>query len=315
MDDSVFFREAEEKDFPVIAAVFDRNNYGLKKEAWIRWKYLENPDGKGRLFIAQDTAGNILGTFGFLPHILTTQGSKTFLVMESVDLFLVPEARGKKISKKLLQYGRDMICEPAIAFPNKFSESIMIRLGWKPFAPLKTWFFPVTIDGGYTQHSFKFMSSAVGMLSRNYTRLFLPDRFPDIRIRMLGEGEMFADSMGSFSCGRSAAFLNWRFRKNPCKDYAAMEFLQSDQSIGYCVMAIEKNSATIFDYCAQKHKRTCLRRIVDFCRERAIPYLFFRGVGLQLWHLGFMKLSSTTDVICRSLDERSFTLMLRDSDW
>jgi ribosomal protein S18 acetylase RimI-like enzyme len=315
MKDAVTIREASEEDFPAVAKLFDRNNYGLRKEAWIHWKYLENPDGKGRLFVARDSEGNILGTVGFIPHSLVMVGGRTLIVMEAVDLFVGPEARGRKIAKKLLQYGLDNIQEKVIAFPNQLSERVTIEMGWKPLAPLETWVFPVRIDGGRTDKMFNSALPVVKMFSKNYARLFLPQNAYLIQSRILGEGELFQDTIMNYPSARSAAFLNWRFRNNPCKDYVAMEFLLYDQPIGYCIISIEKNCATIFDYFSTQYERRCLRQIVDYCVSRDIALLILRGVGLRLWHFGFIRYPSKIKVLCRGLEDRPCTLMLRDSDW
>ena len=56
------FREADISDFPQIAAFFRNFNYPLQKEQWLRWKYLENPVGRGHLFLIEDSNRNIKGT-------------------------------------------------------------------------------------------------------------------------------------------------------------------------------------------------------------------------------------------------------------
>ena len=136
-------REVGEPEVVRIAAFFSRNAYKKVTEEYLRRKYFENPAGRGRIFVMEDEGNEIMGTLGYMPHLLVTPQEPPLVVMESVDLFIAPEARGKKMFPRLQGSVMKRIGYPLIAFPNKRSERITIELGWERFSSIENWVCPV----------------------------------------------------------------------------------------------------------------------------------------------------------------------------
>ena len=87
---------------------------------------------------------------------------------------------------------------------------------------------------------------------------------------------------------RSAEYLNWRFVHNPVQRYFTYEFLEGDEPVGYVVYALDGSSAVLSDFVTIRHRSSCLRLLLEHCRERELTHVRFTGVGLQLKKLGFI---------------------------
>lgn len=114
---------------------------------------------------------------------------------------------------------------------------------------------------------------------------------------------------------RSAAYLNWRFIDNPMRTYSACEFLQGDESIGYCVYAKRDFSAEVFDFITVRKRRKCLRLLLEHVRGEQISHLSFRGIHLGLARLGFLPGGTRQKCIIFQAPQGKWMINMCDSDW
>jgi hypothetical protein len=310
------FREADQSDLPIIAEFFRKHKYELDTQERLKWKYLENPAGRGRIFLIENSKKEIKGTLGYIPHKLLNPKTPPQHVMESVDLFFAPEARGKQMFPKIQGKAMKIMGSPLIAFPNRRSEKITIELGWQRVAPIEKWYFPIGPDRTSAKGPIGFILKIVKMFFKLYASLCLIGPVEKIKLISIEKFNHDFDKMHQqLWVGHSAQFLNWRFIDNPMGRYIPFEFHMNDNIVGYCVLSKDQSAAVIYDFFASKHVRSCLRKIVRYCSTRGYNRLIFPGVGLKLWRFGFIKWLPKINLISYNLPRKSWVLTLCDSDW
>ncbi len=110
------YSEADESDFHRIACFLNREQFGLRREEWIRWKYHGNPLGRGRIFLAENDEEQIVGMLGFVPHVMYEANGEALPVMGVVDGFISSEGKGKNLYRGLLELGMVRVGMPLLAF-------------------------------------------------------------------------------------------------------------------------------------------------------------------------------------------------------
>ena len=97
------YREAEEADFPGVEDLLERR--GIRR-GWAAWKYLQNPDGIARVFIAEDPSKTIVGTLAYVPRRFWSGDGRSLTVMQAVDVFVNAELRDRGVFLGLLTFAR-----------------------------------------------------------------------------------------------------------------------------------------------------------------------------------------------------------------
>jgi hypothetical protein len=310
-------REANENDFSEIADLNAKHNFGMKKEDWLRWKYLENPGGKGRLFLLIDPDDNINGTLGFLPVTFSKDDKTKIQIMEMVDGFLAPKVRGKKLFQEIICYALERIKGPVIGFPNELAEPVCLKCDFQIFSPMDVWYFPVDHSSIIPEKYRMPLRPLSVITSWVYTWIFLGSHNEKIKMRAVNHYiRGYYDKKGFFKKEISSDFLNWRFISNPTRSYQCYEFINHRRSIGYCVFTIEGSSLELIDFVTMKNK-SCLRKLVEYCRKKHLTHIAFPGVGIKANRLGFIKSSGNKrNVISYNLTySGNGAVKLRDSDW
>ena len=281
------FREGGERDYESIEGLFRRHDYGPNNaEGWTRWKYLGNPDGPARVFVAEDPRKTIVGVLAYLPRRFTSAETGTFTVMRVVDIFVEAELRKQGVFLPLLELARSRMDVPKIGVPNDASIAFASGPGWHDLAPHQSWKFPVLVGGLIAGKS---VAPVANAFSRIYESLWLPGRPRDLEMRPIARFERDYVLAPSLIHGvRSAEYLNWRFVDNPVRMYSTHEFFEGDEAIGYCAYAHGSSSAVLSDFVTRRHPRNCLRLFVDHCRDSQLTHVAFSGVGLRLKKLGFV---------------------------
>ena len=109
------FRIAGESDFPGIEKLFASRDI---RRGWATWKYLNNPDGLTRVFVAVGPGEKIVGTLAHMPRRFTSAGTGTLTAMQVVDIFLAPDLRKQGIFLGLLDFARKHIEGCRIGLPD-----------------------------------------------------------------------------------------------------------------------------------------------------------------------------------------------------
>jgi hypothetical protein len=308
-------REATEQDLPGISDLLTRCDFGPKKPEWLRWKYLDNPDGAARIFIVQTPDKRVGGLLAYTPREYRNGTASSLIIMQAVDGILAPELRGKKIYSELLQYAMSKISAPVIGFPNKRTEHIHVKHGWKRLSPEQRWYFPVA-GGRAFPNAPRPVNVFFNLISARYAILLLGRMRHGIAMKLIERFDKEFDiRYNSVQSAKSASFLNWRFIDNPVRKYFPYEFFESGKSIGYCVYALDKASAEVFDFVVRHRERACFRLLIEHLRKRRISHLVYRGTSLNLWRYGFVPCGSTGHYIGLNLPCDLSVITLADSDW
>ena len=144
MNSEYTIREVFEADLPRIADLFHRHSYGPKYEHWLKWKYLENPDGSARMYVVEDSEGNVVCFNVFMPRRFTSLKTGVFSVVNCADVFAASSVREKGLYLQLSDYCRQNLVSPRVGFPNNQSFRFAIRDGYyKVIAPIYRWTFPL----------------------------------------------------------------------------------------------------------------------------------------------------------------------------
>ena len=280
------FCEAEEHQFAGIEQLFEPDR---RKPGWATWKYLRNPDGVARVFVAKDNTDAVVGSLAHVPRRFTSAQTGPLSVLQVVDVFVRADLRQQAVFLGLLQYARQRIDGPRIGFPNGASGAFGAGLGWRALGPFETWEFPVLVGQLLVQRNLAAVASAGDVLSKIYTSTLLPsDRGIEMKRIARFDGD-YALNPTLIHGVRSADYLNWRFVDNPVTVYHAYEFLEHDEPIGYCVYARARASVVLSDFVTTRSRRSCLRLLVDHCREIAADRIQFSGTGVKLTDLGFLR--------------------------
>jgi hypothetical protein len=309
-------READEDDWPRITEFLGGRDGFEMSEAFLRRKYLENPVGRGRIFLLENRKEEIKGTVGYLPHVIYSRGKRTANVMESVDLLLAPEVRGKKIFPELQGRAMRWVGGALIAFPNERSEDVTVRLGWERFAPIEDWVIPLGPAFARRAGSGRYVQALGRGLLKAYGSLFCVRRKRAIALKPIRRFEHSFDGLFHPSrVGRTSAYLNWRFVGNPARAFELFEFHSEQGPVGYCAVSGEQNAAVLYDFFSADDERECIRVLALHLSATDREWLVFRGVNLRLWGLGFCRMRSGRNLIAYNLPHEPWVLTLGDSDW
>jgi hypothetical protein len=310
------FRRAEEKDLESIADLLSQREQRPDLLEWLRWKYLRCPDGPGRILVAEDAEGLIVGMMAYLPRRFRSEAAGTFCLMQGVAAFVPKALREKGIYSGITALARQEMNVPKIAFPNKLSIGFGVKFGWRVLAPMRVWRFPVSFGLLLSKTRFKLLAPAADAFSRIYA-LCWTGRVPrDLTMEAVERfGRDYAGEGDRIQGVRSADYLNWRFIDNPARAYCAYEFLEGTDRIGYCVYAKSGLSAELFDFFLTRRRRSCLRLLLEHCRREEIARLSFRGVHLGVAKLGFIPGGIHGNCIVFKAPQGKWMITLCDSDW
>jgi len=290
-------REGGEADFQNLADFLVRHDYAPKHLSWaredyldwLRWKFLDNPDGPGRLWIMEDLTGTIVGVRANLPRRFANRKTGTFLCYHGVDALIETKLRGKRLYSNLQNFSTARLDLPSISFPRALIFNAAVRRGDYVIGPTEKWWFPVALGQSIPEKNRRFVLPMIAVSSRLYAFFWLGKPPTDLTMEPVARFERDFEIDTPFIHGvRSADYLNWRFVDNRMYDYSAYEFFQNGESIGYCVYRDAGSKTEIFDFVVSRRHRGCLRLLVEHCRNREIIHMRFRGIGLRLGKFGFV---------------------------
>ncbi len=305
-------READESDLEGIAELFRSHDYGIKDPEWLRWKYFQNPAGRARVLVGEDSNGAIVALRAYMPRLFTSEKTGPFSVRQAVDWFVAKAHRGSGVYSQLREFAVARRDFPSIGFPNEISRRITKTYPGdvRVYHPVDEWWYPIRL-GNPNQAP----DSLAAMVSRAYAFFWLGKRSRHARMAPL---ERFTKDYAldpAFIHGvRTAEFLNWRFIDNPTRRFRAYEFLDGDESAGYCVYDIDRSLAKIYDLVVPRRARRCLRLLVDHLRDRGISHIIFKSVGFRMRKYGFVRIGSPGDLDTLDTPQGKWLITLADKD-
>lgn len=318
MDDpSYHIQEATENDFIKLIELFQKENFFLNCEELLEWKYLRNPAGKSKIFVVKDNNGRILGSLVYSPRRFFIPNVGEVVMMQAIDAFFAKELRGKKQYKKILRYSMEKISNPMYTFPNSIAERAELKCGWQVLSEVQRWIFPINIgDKANMTRKYKVLRNLINYICKIYARFTFGFTQNHIILKPVSKFNKIYDHFNNVFFGeRTMEYLNWRFCQNPLKNYHCFEFYENEKMIGYCVISIKGNSASIFDFNVENYEKRCLEKIVDFCRDSNIAALVYDNVQCNLDSFGFLRMKTNSKVLVYRFPYQTVKMNYADSDW
>lgn len=259
-----------------------------------RWHFLENPyasPGDVPLWIVKNVE-RVVGQMATIPVQLKV-GEDERRALWIIDFILLPEYRGRKLGKRLMQVARETYCKTMIALGyNEQSEAVLRSHKW------------VSLGSINRYHKLLFPGNAAKEISRlgparhiaNLIYTPLRPRISKLSSTMNGVlrevtyfdssfDELWKDASIQWPCAvvRNARFLEWQFMKQPGKKYDVLAYYEEDRLLGYIVLFFRKaegggvsSKAAISDICYSSRNS---KKVIDNLLKGALRLALERRVG------------------------------------
>lgn len=113
--------------------------------AYFEWKFLHNPAGFVKGYIAKTSTGKVAAYYGVIPELYYINGAET-VIYQSGDTMTHPEHRRKGLFELLARHCYSSLQEQnklfIIGFGGRSSMPGLLKFGWKQLFDIKYCFFP-----------------------------------------------------------------------------------------------------------------------------------------------------------------------------
>jgi GNAT superfamily N-acetyltransferase len=218
-------------------------------EVW-KWHYLENPYTSLDdipLWIVKDV-DRIVGQAATILVELKVDDEVRRAVW-ILDFILLPQYRGQKLGKRLLQLARHTYPTMLALGYNEMSGNVLVSLEWVRMGMIDRYqrlLFP-----GYGLKEVAAIAPLRALINLGYAP-FRPSFIKSstssqFSVREVGEfdsafDELWQRASKAFPCAvqRGSAFLNWQFRRQPGKRFEALGLYEGQRLVGYVVLFFRK---------------------------------------------------------------------------
>jgi hypothetical protein len=254
-------------------------NVDVSYREYYEWQYLKNPFGTGTVLIAYD-GDSPVGQIASIPCVYRING-RLVRISLILNLAVSPKYRGRGIMLRLLDDIRKI--EPhgpfSLAVPNKNSTRGFLKKGFKP---LKTSLFIRPIRPS------KYFHRSKRSILKPFDRIWKKTEKNLVRELSLPFDEQFEElSTGIYKDEtirqvRSAAFLNWRYRSNPRRNYTTLMLTNHYEGLeGYVILTttelMNREIGIILDIVVKD------RKAADSLISKALQYFWEKEVALVLY--------------------------------
>src|SRR4051812_47955804 len=202
-----------------------------------KWHFLENPYARPDnvpLWIVKD-GDAVAGQMATIPVQLKV-GEEERRALWIIDFILLPEYRGRKLGKRLMQLARETYCNTMIALGyNAQSEAVLRSHKWVSLGSINR-FHKLLFPGNATKEVSR-LAPARHLANPVYT----PFRPRASKLSKLNRGELrevsrfdssfdelWRDASAQWPCAvvRDSRFLEWQFMKQPFKKYDVLGYYE-----------------------------------------------------------------------------------------
>lgn len=307
-------------------------------EVW-KWHYLENPYTALEdipLWIVKDGERVVGQAATILVELRVDHEVRKAVWI--LDFILLPEYRGQKLGKRLLQLARQTYPTMLALGYNEMSGNVLTSLEWVRMGMIGRYqrlLFP-----GYGLKEVAAIAPLRGLINLGYAP-FRPSRgetvpSPKFNIREIGDfdsafDELWRRASPNFPCAveRCSAFLNWQFRRQPGKTFEVLGVYQGNRLVGYAVLFFRKPEhanappkAAITDICYDPENGTeivhellkaALRRSVEKRAGSLVTDVRDQLLVERLRSFGFFRIKQAPPFMVYSPDKRE--LMYEPGNW
>ena len=307
-------------------------------EVW-KWHYLENPYTSLDdipLWIVKDGA-RVVGQAATILVELEVDDEVRRAVW-ILDFILLPEYRGQKLGKRLLQLARQTYPTMMALGYNKMSGNVLVSLEWVRMGTIDRYqrlLFP-----GYGLKEIAAIAPLRGLVNLVYAPLrpslreiATSDRYDVRDVSEFDDSfdEFWQRAAKAFPCAvrRGSSFLNWQFRRQPGKRFEALGLYEHDRLVGYVVLFLRKpeyadapTKAAITDICYDPEHATkgidellkaALRRSLERRAGSLVTDVLDPIIVKRLRSFGFFRIKQAPPFMVYSPDKRE--RMYKPDNW
>lgn len=287
-------------------------------ERRLEWSYGQNATGAPTVYLIRESSlAEVFGSLTIFPrdfywqHKRVRGGTTGDFVIERAHRSLGPALALQKHALQSLKPH-----ELLLAFPNKPSEKVQMRAGFKPLGKMMVYYKPLRATHAVTRMAksplLKYVTPIGDILLRiRDLNCYWPDRFIcydndqeiDIRFDRLSED---AGLRYSLMGDRQSRYLRWRFFKNRYETFNA--FTVEDRRsalVAYAIYAIRENCACIDDFLWDGSKQAfdeLFKGFTAVCRKKAYDAIYLimlcnPEIDILLKKNGFFSKPASTRVL------------------
>jgi GNAT superfamily N-acetyltransferase len=229
----------------------------------LAWRYDENPHGSAVSLVSRPPGGEGICGYACSPRLAVPGGDRSAarLVGQTGDVMTHPDWRKRGIFS-----GLDAACMEAVGdagwalafgLPNRRSAHIFQKLGWETIGKVRPYTFVLRADAasrkarlvdGRLRSLLVPMAAAAGRLARRKLRKRAGSGY---EVRPLDAFPLEVDELSGrierdfdFMVRRDAAYLNWRFLRNPSGRHRAFGVYDRDEHFcGYVVIELPRDGS------------------------------------------------------------------------
>lgn len=201
--------------------------------------------------------------------VVLTRSSETITGWQSGDSATAPAARGKGYFLKCQNRLREAMGDDELfyGFPNKTSAPGLAKLGWKERGVVTIWISPLPL---VTRRR----STRVGEIDR------FDERQDELARRLSARPHVMTE--------RSAAYLDWRYRRHPLNRYTLLALREGDRHDGFAVLrtadVMGRRMALVMELWAldRRGERALLRHAAGWAVEQGVGFMVAFDTALPL---------------------------------
>ncbi|HEV7374598.1 MAG TPA: GNAT family N-acetyltransferase [Pyrinomonadaceae bacterium] len=304
-----------------------------------RWHFLENPYASPDdvpLWIAR-CGERVVGQMATIPVQLKV-GEDERRALWIIDFILLPEYRGRKLGKRLMQVARETYCKTMIALGyNEQSEAVLRSHKWVSLGSINR-YHKLLFPGNAAREI-----SRLGPVRHLANLVYAPlrprlSKLSPVKSLALREvkrfdssfDDLWKDASAQWPCAvvRNSRFLEWQFMKQPGKKYDVLACYEQERLLGYVVLFFRKaegggvsHKAAISDVCYSSRNS---QEVIDSLLKGALRLAMERRAGSlvtdvldplveqSLRKLGFLRIKASPPFMAGT-DEHQDLIYERDN--
>ena len=314
-----------------LISLWEENLSGSSEERF-NWLYNQNPYGKVKTLLAQNTKGEIVGCASLYPNNLYIEG-REYITWTGNDFAIRKDCRvfGPAIllQKALIDLSQKDKLDFTFAFPNAASTGVFKRIGFKEIGAAKCWSRPLISKNKFLKKNINHIASLVFAFfidtflrgfDWGYSFLHFRRFIFKVRVSSDSQFDVFWEKSKKnykITTVRSSNYLNWRYTDHVKEKYSYFCAYNKDNELsGYIIYTIIENVALVADVFTSGINSDFDYLIIEFCRamrkkeieavtlsflenteliKRLRKLLFFKSSGVRFY---YNKMSICGDFLC-----------------